>query len=103
MRAVKEAEPADLLVNCTSVGLEGEPEQLRKLGLTFDRLLEYRWVVDLVYRAGSTELLAAAHEHGARTVDGLEVLVAQGALSLELWTGRRAPLEVMRRAAHAAG
>jgi shikimate dehydrogenase len=56
-------------------------------------------VVDLVYRAGSTELLAAAQEHGARVLDGLEMLVAQGALSFELWTGRAAPLEVMRRAA----
>ena len=46
----------------------------------------------------STPLLAAAREHGARTLDGLEILLAQGALSFELWTGRRAPLEVMRRA-----
>ena len=53
----------------------------------------------MVYRAGSTQLLAAAREHGAGTLDGLEILVAQGALSFELWTGRQAPLEVMRQAA----
>ena len=46
-----------------------------------------------------TPLLAAAREHGARTLDGLEILVAQGALSFELWTGREAPRDVMRRAA----
>jgi shikimate dehydrogenase len=100
-RALGAAEPSDLLVNCTSVGLRGEREQLSRLGLTPDRLSDYGWVVDLVYGAGSTELIAAAEELGAHTVDGLEVLVAQGALSLERWTGHAAPLDVMRRAARA--
>ena len=54
--------------------------------------------MDLVYRAGSTQLLGAAEAHGLRTLDGLEILVAQGALSFELWTGRQPPIEVMRRA-----
>ncbi len=124
VRAVTEPGSADLLVNCTSVGLErsgappaqpsglgarraevglersaSEPEGLNQLGLTFDQVGEYSYVVDMVYRAGLTPLLAAAREHGARTLDGLEILVAQGVLSFELWTGRKAPLEVMRRAA----
>jgi shikimate dehydrogenase len=108
VRAVPAPVPADLLVNCTSVGLHTpagversatDGEALNQLGLTFDQVGEYSHVVDLVYRPGSTPLLAAAAAHGARTLDGLEVLVAQGALSLELWTGRDAPLEVMRRAA----
>jgi shikimate dehydrogenase len=103
VRAVEAPEPADVLVNCTSVGLRGEREQLAQLWLTRDRLRDYRWVVDLVYRTGSTQLLAAAKELGAYTVDGLEVLVAQGALSLERWTGREAPLDVMGRAARAPG
>jgi shikimate 5-dehydrogenase len=47
----------------------------------------------MVYRAdGPTQLLALAAEHGARTLDGLEILLAQGAVSFELWTGRKAPL-----------
>ena len=103
-RAVSAPEPAELLINCTSVGLErsaSEPEGLNLLGLTFDQVGEYSYVVDLVYRTGATPLLAAAREHGARTLDGLEILVAQGALSFELWTGREAPLEVMRRAVRA--
>jgi shikimate dehydrogenase len=101
-RAVSAPEPAELLVNCTSVGLErsaSEPEGLNQLGLTFDQVGEYSYVVDMVYRSGVTQLLAAAREHGARTLDGLEILVTQGALSLELWTGRPAPLQVMRHAA----
>jgi shikimate dehydrogenase len=103
VRAVEHPEPAELLVNCTSVGLAGEPDQLGQLGLSVDRLGAYQWVVDLVYRTGSTQLLDAARGRGARTVDGLEVLVCQGALSLELWTGRPAPRELMRRAAEADG
>jgi shikimate dehydrogenase len=99
--SVKTAEPADLLINCTSVGLRGESEQLSQLGLRHDRVGDYRMVVDLVYGAGSTQLIAAARELGVQTVDGLDVLVAQGALSLERWTGRTAPLDVMRGAARA--
>ncbi|HEY4997031.1 MAG TPA: shikimate dehydrogenase [Solirubrobacteraceae bacterium] len=110
-RPATRAEPADLLVNCTSVGLEGrsgppgversatEDCALNQLGLTFDQVGEYSNVIDLVYHAQPTALLAAASAQGARTVDGLQVLVAQGALSFELWTGREAPREVMERAA----
>jgi len=108
VRFASTLEPADLLVNCTSVGLEGAPversaseaEALNQLGLTFDQVGEYPHVVDLVYRSRTpTPLLAAARAHGARTVDGLEVLVAQGALSFEIWTGVRPPREIMLAAA----
>jgi shikimate dehydrogenase len=121
VRAVERPEPADLLVNCTSVGLAAPAgagsaahsaaaarslersasggEALNQLGLTLDLLGEYAYVVDLVYRDGPTELLAAARAQGARTLDGLAVLVAQAALSFALWTGCAAPLEVMRAAA----
>ena len=56
-------------------------------------------VADLVYGEGETALIRAAREAGARVVDGLEVLVRQGALSFERWTGVPAPLEAMRAAA----
>jgi shikimate dehydrogenase len=103
--AVPRPRPADLLVNCTSVGLEplersaSEPAALNQLGLTFDHVGKYSHVVDLVYRSDPTPLLAAAKAHGLPSVDGLDVLVAQGALSFELWTARKAPVEVMRDAA----
>jgi shikimate dehydrogenase len=105
VRAVRETVPADLLVNCTAVGLQRsatEVEELNQVGLTLDQVGEYSYVVDLAYRTGSTALLQAAGRRGARTLDGLEILAAQGALSFELWTGRKAPLDVMRRAARAA-
>jgi shikimate dehydrogenase len=117
VRPVRAPGQADLLVNCTSVGLASsatllepasgrversasEREELNQLGLTFDQVGNYSYVVDMVYRAGSTQLLAVAREHGARTLDGLEILLAQGALSFELWTGRKPPLQVMRAALH---
>lgn len=110
VRAVSEPEPADLLVNCTSVGLASpdlepsasERDALNQLGLGFDQIGEYSYVLDMVYRQGPTPLLAAARAHGAVTVDGLAILVAQGALSFQLWTGRAAPVEVMRAAADGA-
>jgi shikimate dehydrogenase len=92
-RAVGLPEKADILINCTSVGLvvrpaSGGESDLNLLGLTHDLIGEYSYVVDLVYQQGTTPLLAAAQDRGVPTLDGLEVLVAQGALSLELWTGR---------------
>ena len=114
-RAVERPQPAELLVNCTSVGLAAEPSEnpvepsasghpaLNQLQLTFDQVGRYPHVIDLAYRPGGTPLLAAARAHGVHAVDGLDVLAAQGALSLELWTGRRAPHELMRRAAGAGG
>lgn len=103
-RAVDAPAPADVLVNCTAVGLTQAADpggELAQLGLTPALVGEFGTVVDLVYREGSTELLAAARERGARTIDGLEILVAQGALSFELWTGREAPLQAMHEAARA--
>jgi shikimate dehydrogenase len=106
LRAVAEPEPADVLVNCTSVGLDTQgversatdSQGLNQLRLTLDQVGKYPYVIDFVYRSGSTPLLAAAKAHGAGTVDGLEILIAQGALSLELWTGRKAPVDVIRKA-----
>ena len=91
-------------MNCTSVGLRPSEDTLPRLGLDASLLGEFALVVDLAYRGeGETELLAAARARGVRTVDGLEVLVAQGALSLELWTAREAPRAAMRAAAREGG
>jgi shikimate dehydrogenase len=57
--------------------------------------------VDLAYGAVDTELVRAARARGAQVVDGLEVLVRQGAASLRIWTGLDPPIEVMRRAVRA--
>jgi shikimate dehydrogenase len=85
-RAVSQPVAAELLVNCTSVGLQRsatEAGSLNQLGMSADHVGSYECVIDLVYREGPTPLLDAAHACGVATVDGLEVLVAQGALSFE--------------------
>ena len=122
--AVEHPSAADVLVNCTSVGLMSESageegggssseaatdakdlrqsasdtEALNKLELTFDQVGRYAHVVDLLYSSKATPLLAAARAHGVHAVDGREMLVAQGALSFELWTGVAPPRDVMRAA-----
>ena len=89
---------ADIVVNCTSVGLDGDPESFKALPVDADHVGAGCCVVDLVYRDGGTPLLAAARAWGAETVDGREILVAQGAASFERWTGLPAPRDEMRRA-----
>jgi len=106
--AVHEPRPADVLVNCTSVGLGATPDaghpskgtrQLAEMGLSLGVLGSYRHVIDLVYSDPPTELTSAARQLAIHTVDGIDVLAAQGAHSLALWTGREPPLALMRRAA----
>ena len=89
---------AGLLINATSVGWHrGEaPLPLRLLAALPDGAL----VVDLTYR--ETDLMTAARERGLAVLDGLPMLVHQGARALELWTGRAAPLATMLEAARRA-
>jgi shikimate dehydrogenase len=61
------------------------------------------WTVyDLVYNPLETRLLRLARESGARPIGGLEMLIHQGALAFELWTGHQPPVDVMRAAARRA-
>jgi shikimate dehydrogenase len=90
---------ADLLVNTTSVGLRVDDDPFKALPLDADDLSGYRCIVDLAYTSRPTRLVLAARDTGAEVVDGLEVLVRQGAHSFRRWTGRSAPLDVLRAAA----
>jgi shikimate dehydrogenase len=86
---------AALVVNATSLGLEGgdPPPELPLAALGPGQV-----VADVVYRPGGTPWLAAAGGRGARTVDGLGMLLHQGAAAFAQWTGREPPLAVMRAA-----
>jgi shikimate dehydrogenase len=95
---VDRAAPADLLVNCTSIGLADPDAAFTALPLTADGLRRYRCVVDLVYGTLETPLVRAARASAIPVVDGLALLVAQGALSFERFTGAAAPIDAMRAA-----
>jgi shikimate dehydrogenase len=89
---------ADLLVNCTAAGLADPSAMFDELPVSPDRLSDFCCVVDFVYGAEPTPLVQAARGRSIPVVDGLELLVAQGALSFELFTGVAASREVMRAA-----
>ncbi|MGH9035804.1 MAG: shikimate dehydrogenase family protein, partial [Acidimicrobiia bacterium] len=87
----------EVVVNATPLGMAGEAP-----ALDATRLRAGQAVVDLVYHPAETPLLAAARAHGARTQNGLPMLVHQAALSFTMWTGVEAPVAVMRTAAESA-
>jgi shikimate dehydrogenase len=97
---VEEPDPAayELIVNSTAVGLRSE-DSFEFLPLTPASFNSQQTVVDLVYGEEPTALVRAAGEAGAAVVDGIEVLVQQGARSLRIWTGLEPPLDAMRAAA----
>ncbi|HMC27151.1 MAG TPA: shikimate dehydrogenase [Verrucomicrobiae bacterium] len=89
-------ESVDLLLNATSLGLKSDdafPVDRSK----FD-VRSARAVYDMIYRPAETPLLKAAREAGCRSANGIGMLLYQGARALEIWTGRAAPLELMRSA-----
>lgn len=87
---------ADLLVNTTSVGMSPNANG----SIVAPRLLKKDLTVfDIVFNPHETKLLKDAQKKGAQIISGIEMLVWQGAAAFELWTGERAPVDTMRRAA----
>jgi shikimate dehydrogenase len=95
---VPRQEDYDLVVNTSAAGLGGE-DPFDHLPLAREGFKEAQTVVDMVYGERRSRLLKAAEGARAATVDGLEILVQQGARSLEIWTGQAPDLDVMREAA----
>jgi shikimate dehydrogenase len=87
-----------LIVNCTAIGMRDE-DPFQHLPLDPERFGRGIIVVDLVYAGSESRLTREARGRGATGVEGLEVLVRQGAESLRIWTGMDPPLDVMRKAA----
>lgn len=86
----------DIVVNATSVGMGPADPPL----LPSNVLRSAHIVYDLVYQPPVTSLLKQAQAAGAQAINGLGMLIHQGALSFEIWTGRRPPVEVMQEALH---
>jgi len=91
--------PATVLINATPVGMAPAHEDIP---IDPELLGSFRVVMDIVYKPLETRLLREAKARGCQVVDGLQMLIHQGAAQFELWTGRPAPREVMARAAYAA-
>lgn len=92
---------ANLIVNCTSIGMAHTPEE--KLSpLMLQQIPPTCLVYDLVYNPLETQLLREAARAGADTMNGIKMLVYQGAASFELWFERQAPVQIMLSAADAA-
>jgi shikimate dehydrogenase len=92
----KSIQNADIVINATSVGMHPHVSQ---------SLVAPQWlkpdltVMDIVYNPVETKLAKDAKAAGANVISGVEMLLYQGAASFEIWTGRSAPIEVMRKAA----
>ena len=96
--AAADIAPADILVNCTAVGLDGS-SPFDRLPVTPAGLERFRCVVDFVYAARGSQLVAQAGARGVAVVDGLQLLAGQGALSFAQFTGLPASVATMRAAA----
>jgi len=88
--------PIDLVINATSLGLKaGDPSPLDERQFTWQQA---RAAYDMIYRPAETAWLQAARAAGCRTANGLGMLLHQGAKAFEIWTGKAAPVKVMREA-----
>lgn len=85
----------DILVNATSIGLYPNPNMPP---VDFGSLRKSTLIVDVIPNPPETKFLTQAKSQGFTTINGLEMLVQQGAIAFELWTGEKAPVEIMRKA-----
>ncbi|MFP3868210.1 MAG: shikimate dehydrogenase [Desulfobacteraceae bacterium] len=91
--------PAEMLINATPVGMAPKVEDIP---IDPQFVGRFSLVMDIVYRPLQTRLLQEAEARGGQTIDGLQMLIYQGAAQFQLFTGQTAPVEVMRQAALAA-
>jgi shikimate dehydrogenase len=92
----KEMCNTDILLNTTSVGMKPNINQSL---IPPDCLKADLAIMDIVYNPLETQLVKDAKAAGAKVVSGVEMLIYQGASAFEIWTGQRAPVQVMRKAA----
>ena len=87
--------PYHIIINATSVGMTPHDDGVP---LNTDLLEGGMVVMDMVYNPLKTRFLAQAEKSGCLTIDGVAMFVHQGAVQFELWTSKKAPVEIMRRA-----
>lgn len=87
---------ADILIDTTPIGMH--PKTDAKPLVTADMMHRNLIVKDLVYNPPKTTLLKEAEKAGAKTISGIKMLVYQGAESFKIWTGKKAPIDIMEKA-----
>lgn len=95
--AVIKAEAADaaVLVNCTSLGMKETMDQ--SIVATPDVLHSGLFVADIIYDPPKTRLMSIAEEAGCRTMNGLGMLIWQGAIAFKIWTGQDMPVDLIKK------
>ncbi len=88
---------ADLVVNTTPVGMYPNVEQSPLDNAAMQKLKEGAIAYDLIYTPNPTQFLQQAQQQGAIAIDGLEMLVQQGAAALKIWLGQTPPVDIMRQ------
>lgn len=91
----RELKDAEVLINATSIGMYPNIDQSL---VDLDWLRPDLCVMDIVYNPMETRLLKNARSIGAKVVNGIDMLVYQGAASFEIWTGHSPPIKVMKQA-----
>jgi shikimate dehydrogenase len=87
---------ADLVVNCTPIGMFPQVDASPLSAKQIELLRAGSIVYDLIYTPRPTKLLQMAEANGCQSIDGIDMLVGQGAAALELWLGQPVPVELMR-------
>lgn len=90
------AQTVDLVINGTSLGLKAG--DALPIDMDWLKTRKPKRVYDMIYRPAETPLLQEAQKIGCKTADGLGMLLYQGARALELWSGEKAPIKIMRDA-----
>ncbi len=88
---------ADLLVNTTPIGMSPHPDRSPLTDDQANQIKTSAIAYDLIYVPNPTRFLQQAQQRGCNAIDGLEMLVQQGASALEIWTSQSVPVDTMRR------
>lgn len=92
LEKIADIQNADIIINATSVGMETETSIIHK-----ELLHKHQIVFDAVYAPYETKLIQMAREKKATVIHGTELLLFQGAAQFELFTGKKAPIDIMRK------
>ena len=95
-RLLKDLNESDIVVHCTSLGLNAADKPILNVNIYKKLNRKKRLFFDLIYRPAETPFLSFARKCGFQTMNGLGMLLYQGASAFEFWTGKKAPVKVMR-------